>query len=172
RGRARHHRAGTGGPLARRIRGPRAGVSFRRQPAAAAAVAAHRRHHDRRRARGGAAGTVRHAPAISRHPLLPLTRAAGRLLLPAPDRDAADRAPDDTAAGVATLPRPEANGGSVTGFDGDAPPPPPPPASADAGDAVVADPEAPVANLPGDDPDFALEVPPVAGSEPEGMPPP
>lgn len=109
---------------------------------------------------------------MSRPPLLPLTLAACLLLLPACDRDASDRAPDDTAAGVATLPRPEANGGSVTGFDGDAPPPQPPPASADAGDAVVADPEAPVANLPGDDPDFALEVPPVAGSEPEGMPPP
>ncbi len=101
---------------------------------------------------------------MSRLPLLPVALAAC-LSLSACDRDAPTRTPGDTDAGVATLPQPEAGGGSVTGFDGEAPPPPPR-ASADAGDTGIAEADMAVADLPSDDPGFALDAPPVAGSEP------
>src|SRR5690606_3125429 len=131
--------------------------------------AAHRRHHDRQRRRGGAPGPVRNAPVMSRLSLLPLALAAC-LLLPACERDAPARAPNHSDAGVGTLPRPEVGAGSGTGFDDDAPPPPPR-ASADADDAAIGDSGAPVANRPENDPDFALDTPPVSGSDSVAVPP-
>src|SRR5690606_36971748 len=100
--------------------------------------------------------------------LLPLALAAC-LSLPGCDREAPVRTPDGVDAGTATLPQPEAGGGSVTGFDGDAPPPPR--ASADADDATTGESDMPVANRPEDDPDFALDPPPVPGSGSMAVPP-
>lgn len=79
-------------------------------------------------------------------------------MLPACDREQpASTAGDGNAADMATLPRPDATGGSVTGFDGDAPKPRAPVTSADAGAAGEDTP----GMLPSpDDADLEMVVPP------------
>jgi hypothetical protein len=87
-------------------------------------------------------------------------------LLSACDREPpASTTGDDNAADMAALPRPDATGGSVTGFDGDAPKPRAPATSADA---AVASEDAPgTTPSPGDagletvaPPESTVEVPP------------
>lgn len=68
------------------------------------------------------------------------------LVLAACDRDAPERRAPEAGTDLAALPQPEADGGPVTGFDGEAPPARPP-ATTTTADAGTGDPDAPVASI-------------------------